>query len=317
MDETAGKKQPRKLMLISHLCPGDVLTLTAAIESLHITYPGEYLTGVETTCSAIWEHNPHITRFELEDNAERLIMAYPSVHRSNDESVVFIAAYTEFLADFLDRPLKLRVNRPYLYLSKEERGWINQVRELDTIRRDIPFWLLCAGVKADYTTKQWPVESYQEIIDKTRGIIQWVQIGAYDHIHPDLRGVIDLRGKTSHRELIRLAWHAQGGLGPSTYLQHLMAAWQRPYICLLGGREPTTWVQYPKQVTLHTVGQLPCCRSKACWKSRVLPLGDSLDKPKSLCDLPVYGLQRPVGRCMASILPAEVLTVLERIVRLQ
>ena len=56
--------------------------------------------------------------------------------------------------------------------------------------------------------------------------------------------MINLAGQTDHRQLIRLAWHARGGLGPVTYLQHLCAAWEKPYICLLGGREPATWVHY-------------------------------------------------------------------------
>ncbi len=35
--------RPRKLILKTGLCPGDILTLTAAVESLHRTYPGSTL----------------------------------------------------------------------------------------------------------------------------------------------------------------------------------------------------------------------------------------------------------------------------------
>jgi ADP-heptose:LPS heptosyltransferase len=109
--------------------------------------------------------------------------------------------------------------------------------------RKIAFWLINAGIKNDFTTKAWPVEYFQEVVNRTCGRIQWVQIGAKEHDHPVLTGVIDLRGQTDHRQLIRLVWHAQGGLGPVTYLQHLCAAWEKPYVCLLGGREPVTWTQ--------------------------------------------------------------------------
>ncbi|MDP6720859.1 MAG: hypothetical protein QGF59_19495, partial [Pirellulaceae bacterium] len=130
--------------------------------------------------------------------------------------------------------------------------------------------------------------------------------------HPKLNGVISLVGKTDHRQLIRLAWHCQGGLGPVTYLQHLCAAWEKPYICLVGGREPATWVSYPLQHTFHTIGTLPCCKTSACWKSRIVPAGDKSTKDESLCHHPVFGLQRPVARCMAAIRPDEIITLLER-----
>lgn len=53
---------PRNLILQCRLSPGDVLTLTAAVESLHATYPGQYVTDVRTPTPAIWEYNPRITR---------------------------------------------------------------------------------------------------------------------------------------------------------------------------------------------------------------------------------------------------------------
>jgi ADP-heptose:LPS heptosyltransferase len=127
-----------------------------------------------------------------------------------------------------------------------------------------------------------------------------------------LDNVLDLIGRTDQRQLIRLTYHAVGGLGPSTYLQHLMAAWEKPYVCLLGGREPVTWVQYPKQTTLHTMGALDCCRNSACWKSRVVPIDKLPEKNTCLCKFPVLGLKMPVAKCMAMIKPEEVLLVLDK-----
>ena len=57
-----------------------------------------------------------------------------------------------------------------------------------------------------------------------------MQVGAKEHDHPKLDGAIDLRNKTDHRQLIRLAWHSCGGLGPVTYLQHLCAAWEKRFV---------------------------------------------------------------------------------------
>lgn len=303
----------QRLRLKSTLCPGDILTMTAAIYSLHHQYPGEYETDVRTSADAIWEHNPDITT--LDDDTPDVLdvdMHYPAVNHSNQRPYPFIVAYTQYLAGVIDRPLICHTNRPRLYLDDQERSWIDQVRQYVSNNRKIPFWLVNAGIKDDYTAKLWPTEYYQEVIDRTRRRIQWVQVGAGDHWHPDLAGVIDLRAKTSHRELIRLCWHAAGGLGPITYLQHLCAAWEKPYICLAGGREPAMWIQYPLQTTLHTVGQLDCCQSQSCWKSRAAPLDDGSAKDHSLCEWPVYGFSKPVARCMAAITPREVADAIDR-----
>ncbi len=303
----------KKLILRATLCPGDILTMTAAVESLHLTYPGEYETDVRTPASEIWHHNPRITKIADDDpGAEKIALQYSSINRSNQEHLPFLAGYTEDLGRKIGRPLSLKVNRPCLYMNEDEKNWVDQVRQHVTSGRKVPFWLVNAGIKSDYTAKAWPVEYFQEVVTHTLGRIQWVQVGAKEHDHPQLNGVINLIGETDHRQLIRLAWHARGGLGPVTYLQHLCAAWEKPYICLVGGREPATWVHYPLQHTLHTVGLLECCRTSACWKSRVVPNGDDSTKDQSLCQSPVFGLQRPVARCMATIQPAEVLALLER-----
>ncbi len=303
----AAQVRPEKLILRCNLCPGDILTLTAAVESLHRTYPGQYVTDVRTPSREIWHANPHVTTIlDSEPGAQAIDMHYPSINRCNQEAIPFLGGYTEYLAEQLSRPLRLQTNRPHIYMSAAE------LAEPPAI--DGPFWIVNAGIKSDYTCKAWPIEYFQEVVDRTQGKIRWVQIGLREHNHPQLRGVTSLLDSGPPlRELIRLAYHAQGGLGPVTFLQHLCAAWEKPYVCLVGGREPATWVQYPYQHTLHTVGQLDCCRPHSCWRARVVPLGDGDDKDKSLCQYPVTeGLARPSPKCMTMIRPDEVLQILER-----
>lgn len=314
----------RRIVLKTNLPPGDIMTLTAAVHSLHETYPGRFKTAVDTPAGkAIWENNPHV---ESASGAgwETIEMEYPSIHRSNQESTQFLGAYTAFLGEKLGVPLALKTNRPMLYLSEQERGWTNQVIEHKTdheLRKKIgasqakvPFWLINAGVKRDFTAKQWPPEHYQEVVSRTEGLIQWVQIGRNEDLHVKLSGVISLVGETDLRQLIRLGFHARGGLGPVTFLQHLMAAHQRPYVCILGGREPVPWVQYQKQHTFHSIGLLPCCQDRACWKARTVPVGDGDEKDKNLCEAPVYGKHPATPACMAMIRPKDVVATLERIV---
>ena len=311
----------QKLVLSCRLCPGDLLTLTAALESLHRTYPDEYATAVQTGHGAIWYHNPWLSPVKPSDAVALTIeMHYPSIGRCGQESIPFLAGYTEYLGQQLGRPLSLKTNRPHLYLSPEEAArplsqlWPS-APDLDSLASGRPIWLVNAGIKKDYTIKGWPLEYYQSVIDATADRICWVQIGLREHLHKPLANVVNLLDTgPPMRETIILAHRSAGGLGPVTFLQHLMAAWEKPYICLVGGREPSTWVQYPRQHTLHTIGNLDCCESKGCWRARVVPLGDGNEKDKSLCQYPVTeGLDRPASKCMAMIRPQEVLTLLERI----
>jgi len=306
----------QKLILASHLCPGDLLTMTAALESLHATYPDRYTTDVRTGHPDIWKANPHVTPIADDDPDARAIqLHYPLIQRCNQVSAPFLAGYTEYLGQQLGKPLSLTTNRPHLYLTPAERS--RPRKELWPGAPDLsrPFWIVNAGIKQDFTVKQWPVEHYQAVIDATRHKIQWVQIGLAADNHPRLRHVISMLDTgPPMRPLILLAHHAAGGMGPVTFLQHLMAAWQKPYLCLAGGREPTTWTQYQAQHTFHTLGQLDCCRTQSCWRGRVLPLGDGHEADQSLCSHPVQDTRfsRPVGRCMAMIRPAELIAVLER-----
>lgn len=306
-------KSPRKLILVCGLCPGDILTLTAAVKCLHDAYPGEFLTDVRTSVPEIWDHNPHITPIPDDDpDAFRIHMEYPQIHHSNHRAINFLGCYTEYLAAVLKREIPLNTNRPHVYLTDEEKGWADQIQDQFLRGRKMPFALVCAGVKHDYTAKQWPIEHYQAVIDATLGYWQWVQVGDSKHDHPPLKNVINLVGQTTHRMLHRLTFHSVLGLGPVTYLLHLCAAFEKPYVYLAGGREPATWYSYPKLHTLHTIGALPCCTGGACWRSRVVALGDGDDKDHCTCERPLIGMLRPVAQCMAMITPAEVVSILNR-----
>ena len=297
---------PRRIILKTGLPPGDVCTLTAAIESLHYSYPGQYVTDVRTNHDELFHHNPHVTKLR-EDRAQVIELHYTELLNTCDTVPnPFLRGYTHDLGRRLGIPLELQTNRPHLYLSEIEQA-------APPYAGDLPphYWLVTAGVKRDFTAKQWPVEYFQDVVSSLRGKVQFVQVGAAGDDHPPLEGAINLIGKTTLRQLLCLAYHCDGGLGPITLLQHLCAAFQKPYVAMLGGREPVTWTQYPLQTTLHTLGKLPCCRTRACWRSRVVRLNDGEEHDDSLCDWPVVDMQRPVGKCMAVIKPPEVVVAIE------
>jgi ADP-heptose:LPS heptosyltransferase len=282
----------RKLILTSHQSPGDIVMLTAAVRDLHRCHPGRFLTDVRTSCPALWEHNPYLTPLDERDpDVETIACEYPLIHRSNQEPWHFLHGYADFLGRHLDVPIRVTEFRGDIHVSPEEKRWFSTVEEIKG--RSTPFWLITSGGKTDYTIKWWDPARYQQVVDHFRGRIEFVQVGERGHLHPALEGVVDLRGATSLRQLVRLMYHAQGVVCAVSLLMHLAAAVEvkpgmpknRPCVVVAGGREPPHWETYPHHQFIHTVGALMCCDSGGCWKSRTVPLGDGdeKDRPENLC----------------------------------
>lgn len=304
------QSKPYKLLLKHHLSPGDVLCMTSAVESLHRKYPGEYLTGVETTCMEIWGNNPRITKLNPHE-CHIVEMHYNAIHQCGSRMISFPAAFCEHLTDVLKRPVPLLVNRPQLYLSDYEIK--NRLPGTEHLG---PYVVLNAGYKLDYVAKWAGSWIWQQTVNALKDRVTFVQIGEahHAHRHPPIEGAVYLVGKTTGRQLYQLVKHSVAALGPVTYLLHIAAALEKPYICTGGGREDPTWISYPTTQYLHTMGQLACCQSKGCWKSRVVPLKDGDRKDNSLCALPVIQPDgQTVPRCMQMIGECGVIDSLDRV----
>jgi len=306
----------RRVVFRNFQSPGDIVMLSAAVRDLHTLHPGAFLTDVRTSCPAIWTHNPWITPLdESGPGVEVIDCHYPLIHRSNAEPWHFLHGFSGFLAERLGVSIHPTAFRGDIHLSDPEKSWISQIQEITG--EPTVFWIIVAGGKFDFTTKWWNSTRYQQVVDQLRGRIRFVQVGEGDHHHPALDGVVDLRGKTDLRQLIRLVYHAQGVLCPVTLLMHLAAAVpvrggrpkNRPCVVVAGGREPPNWEAYPHHQFIHTVGALPCCDNGGCWKSRVRPLGDGdpKDQPDKLCVSP----RGEVAQCMDMITAADVIRAIE------
>lgn len=249
-------------------------------------------TWVHTSAGSLWDNNPLVkqqptTIAEIED----IQCAYPLIHRSNRSPFHFIHGFMQDLGSKLGVKIDPTEFKGDVYLSADEQRWMSQVQEIT--RMQLPYWIIGAGGKFDFTAKWWPSERYQQVVDHFRGRILFVQVGEKHHHHPSLNGVLDLCGKTDLRQMIRLMHHAQGVLCPVTLHMHLAAAVpvrkgmpkNRPCVVVAGGREPAQWEAYPHHQYLHRNGLLPCCDQGGCWKSRVVPLGDNdpKDELSKLC----------------------------------
>ena len=287
--------------------------LTAALRDLHTSYPGEYLTDVRTPCPDLWLHNPYLTPLEVNEEGTELVeCSYPIIHQSNQKPVHFLHGFSSHLGETLGVPLLPTEFRGDIHLSEQETSEESAVARI--LGNETPYWIVAAGGKYDYTIKWWHPERWQEVVDCFRGELLFVQVGEEGHFHPQLEGVLDLRGKTSIRDLVYLMHYAEGVLCPVTFLMHLAAAVEtrpgcpvlRPCVVIAGGREGPHWEAYPGHQFLHRVGTLPCCSHGGCWRSRTVPLedGDEKDNPNNLC-VDVY---KDMPHCMEMIAPKHVVS---------
>lgn len=308
---------PRKLILKNTYSPGDIVMMTAAVRDLHRCYPGRFLTDVRTLCPELWENNPYLTHLdEADPEVEVINCRYSLIDRCDTIPVHCLQALIDCLNERLNLRIQLTAFKGDVHLSLLEKSWFSQVFEW--AGADLPFWIVVAGGKYDIPIKWWAIERFQAVVDYFRGRIQFVQVGNLGHHHPRLDGAIDLRGRTTLRELVRLVYHAQGVLCPVTALMHLAAAVEtkpgepalRPCVVVAGGREPVHWETYPGHQFLHTIGSLRCCARSGCWRDRVEPLGDGdeRDRPERRCADVTF---ERLPRCMDLITPADVIRRIE------
>lgn len=318
----------QKILLHTIISPGDIVTLTAAVRDLHRQYPGKFRVAVATNCPEIWEGNPYIEEFQIEvhDNepvpvdkdVKVLKVDYPLVHECNGGAYHFIHGYAQDISQKLNIPnIKITEMKGDIHITDQEKSWVSQVHEL--LGDDYPYWIVDAGYKNDYTAKGWEFERYQKVVDALPEIF-FVQIGAKEHNHPDLKGknLINLVGQTDLRQLIRLVYHSYGVITPVSLPMHLAAAiemhprWNgrkyRPCIVIAGGREPSHWEAYSNHAYLHTCGMLPCCKEGGCWKSRTIPLDDGEEQDRSLCEHPILTpSQQYIPKCLDMIRAEDVI----------
>ncbi|MEQ9410074.1 MAG: glycosyltransferase family 9 protein [Fuerstiella sp.] len=307
----------QRLILKSFQSPGDILMLTAAVRDLHRSHARKFQTDVRTSCDDLWTNNPFLTPLKEDDSdVESIDMHYPLIHQANQLPYHFIHGYRRYLEDRLSLRIEPSRFSGDIHLSDAEKSSELTVAGL----KEKPFWLIFAGGKYDFTAKWWDPQNYQAVVDHFAGRIQFVQCGSADHWHPRLNGVIDLVGKTSLREVVRLTYWSQGVVCPVTFAMHLAAAVEAPKgrprnracVVVAGGREPPQWEAYPHHQFISTNGALSCCSDGGCWKSRCQQVDDGDSKDRHVCEQPVElrrGLSIP--RCMHMITPEDVIRRIE------
>jgi len=256
----------RKVILRNGQSPGDLIVWTNAIGDLAKSYPN-YKIGIECPAMEIFENSPYITQLDKNDpEVEVFNIEYQEIHVSGWNGLHFADSWRHDMEKKLGIPIKKTGIKPDLWISDEEKGWWNQIH--CEFGWDGPYWIANFGRKPDNELKQYPYP--QEVVDlfnkRFKGKVKLVQIGHQDHIHPELKGVLNLVGKTNLRQLIRLAFCSQGSVGPISLQFTLSAAFEQPAVVIAAGKEGPRWHEFNWIRWLTTVGELECCRCDGCWK---------------------------------------------------
>jgi len=265
-----------KKILQNRLSPGDILIMSGVIRDLLKAYPGEYKIDVRSPSPEVYENNPNLTPLRAGDtDVETIDMQYPLIHHSGYSGLHFSDGHRLYLQEKLKRKIPKTSMRPDIFLSQSELNWIGQLRT--EFEFEGKYWIINAGIKDDYTLKQYPY--FQEVVDILKDEITFVQVGHQVHSHKPLNGVLDLVGKTSLRQLFRLSYYAEGAVCAVSLQMVIMQAFKKPCVIVAGGREGMRWQAINDHRFLHTNGLLTCCLEDGCWKSK---LADCVNKKNNV-----------------------------------
>ena len=297
MDMTMNNR-PRLLVMDDHAL-GDACENLIALKDFHESNPDVVL-GYRGTGEPLFWNIPWIDRGMTEASATKVVkISMDLINNCNLSGIQVVRAIEYDLMKKTGRSICPGSLVLPVTFSKQEL-------EDDSIFKanNIPenYWIINAGGKDDFPTKHYPHSYFQRIVDITSPYVNWVQIGANLHEHRPLTGVINMIGKTANlRDLCKLVYQSSGVLTTISAALHLSAMpWKghsnpRPAVIIGGGREPSSFTQYPNHHWFSTVGCLECSESP-CWRG-------GLEGASGVCSHPVRIAGQIVPKCQTMIPP--------------
>lgn len=296
----------RTVLLSSPGFLGDEVVYTGVVRELKRETGWNF--RIKTSRPELWKYHDGIVGIDASGDEDCFIEKHhcPSYYMANQTPSHYLEQYLGNMRSVLGLTGPYRISR--------FAGEVNpSPEEMLTPPFDLPprYWIIAAGWKPGVPAKAWPTACYQQVVDELRGRISFVQSGVRTNWHPPLRGVCNVMGMTSIRQLIHLVYHAEGIVCPITSIMHMAAAVPaspksgfslRPCVVIAGGREAPQYIAYPMHRVLSMVGQLECCAKGGCGKSRF---------GEGQCPHPVRFSGNEVPKCMTLIKPADVVQAIE------
>lgn len=246
---------------------GGYLTWTAAARELHSRtglkcFPFEqHGNFIKLIKSPIFHNNPHFEQDFSEKNCVPLQLNNPAtnyclndlhdraIHKKDNHIIHTICNFYG-----IDNPqLKCEI-----FLDESEKKEVNKI--LDGLPEE--FITIEPFSNTDYTINRgYPFKKWQKIVDDLANDFNIVQIGMSPLL---LKGVLDLRGKTTFRtaggiiEKSKLLLSSEGGL------THLSTAFDTPAFVILTGYQTLKMVKYPQNLYLDISNHGPCGYKRLC-----------------------------------------------------
>lgn len=298
--------KPNEITIWQSLSPGDMCPLLVGVQNLKRHRPDLKINLIGPAPDLL-RHHPDLTPVR----GRLIVPAYDGKTACN-KGQSFVQAYHESLEKTFGK-FPMVETSPRLYLSPEE----------DSPPPYLPkdYCLIVSGSKRDLTVKRWGWWNFQKVVDATPDL-NWVQIGHDDggkwHDHPRLKGTMDMVGRTSLRELMRVIKYARVLVCGVTLMMWIASAFKTRSVIITGGREPSFFLNLPNQIYHDTTRELSCGRDgRGCWNSRTQLLHDGffLDKPWTVCTNQYNfpdGLDVKTPKCMQLISPDEVVDSVRR-----
>jgi len=143
-------------------------------------------------------------------------------------------------------------------------GELGDLRALLPVDR--PRIVICRNAGPFTPNKDWPNERWDALIGRLVPHATVVELGTTPPPNPVASPHVDLRGRTSLRQLCAIISLADLLITPVTSSVHIAAAYGVPTLSVLGGYELPENTAYPRHTTLYRV--VPC---SPCWLREPCP----------------------------------------------
>ncbi|MFA7115295.1 MAG: glycosyltransferase family 9 protein [Candidatus Omnitrophota bacterium] len=278
-----------KLTLVSRYALGDAVVMTALLRDIQLSYPNTYQVFPVTGADAVWRGCQHCSKFRPSEGRVIRLSYASQLNQSIHAPMHFIEGYIRAFNEATGLRVAMTTKKPCMRLVDNE-GPIDGLGD--------KYWVMMAGWKNDMATKKWSSGGYLEVARRLAGVVKLVRAGSLSHNHHDIDGlddyVVDMRGKTDIRGLIRLIAHSSGVICPITAAMHIAAAFDKPAVVIAGGREPSWWEKYDTHTWLGE--NRPCGIENAC-------LCGGLMTGKRPCRHTIEAENGLIAKCMAEITP--------------
>ena len=284
-----------KIRLKSWRHVGDTVCLSAAMANLAFIHP-----DWEIWYSGNYDEMCEGTRYAKRPyEADRVIqLAYndgggyeKTASRGN-----VCEAYTQALAGHLGESIPCATGTPVLPYPSECAVWAEQYKGCILVN---------SNCQKRSSTKGYP---YWNLVCKRlleRGEKVVLMGGSDDRDIEDgndFSGCIDLRGKTSIRELMALATVSACVVSPASGIVHISAAYDTPCVVVIGAREASGLTDYPftRRLTNFCLGRKEYGVTRGCMHFQA-------DETMKSCEKAVEIDGRWYPECMSRISPDEVI----------